>query len=81
MFAQSAPDIVARVLTAAGWTDVHIQPTTVTLRLGGDAHEATDYLANTGIARAVLDTIPGERREEAIEAVSDVLARHQSTDG
>jgi len=52
-----------------------------TLRLGGDAHEATDYLANTGIARAVLDTIPGERREEAIEAVSDVLARHQSTDG
>jgi ubiquinone/menaquinone biosynthesis C-methylase UbiE len=81
MFAQSSPDIVERVLTAAGWTAVHVQPTTVTLRLGGDAHEATEYLASTGIARAVLDTIPGERREEAIEAVTDALARHQSTDG
>ena len=34
----------------------------MSLRLGADAADATDYLADTGIARAVLDTIdPADR--------------------
>jgi SAM-dependent methyltransferase len=81
MFAQADPAIVDRVLTDAGWTEVQVQPTDVTLRLGRDASEATDYLAGTGIARAVLETIAPEHRKEAIAAVTDALAPHESTDG
>jgi SAM-dependent methyltransferase len=81
MFAQADPAIVERVLTDAGWTEVQVQPTHVTLSLGRDASEATDYLAGTGIARAVLETIAPEHRKEAIAAVTDALAPHESADG
>lgn len=81
MFAQSDPEVVERVLSAAGWINVHVQPTTVTLRLGADAQEATDYLADTGIARAVLDTIDQDQRDEAIAAVTAELAAHEGLDG
>lgn len=57
MFAQPDPAIVERVLGDAGWADIEVRPTAVTLRLGRDATEATDYLVGTGIARAVLETI------------------------
>lgn len=73
MFAQSDPVAVTEVLEAAGWRDVIVEPVTVSLRLGADAADATDYLADTGIARAVLDTIDPAQRDEAIAAVTEVL--------
>lgn len=81
MFAQSDPDVVERVLSEAEWSYVHVQPTTVTLRLGADAREATDYLADTGIARAVLDTVHPDRRGEAIAAVTATFADHEGQHG
>ena len=81
MFAQSDRAVVTDVLTAAGWHGVTVEPVTVSLRLGSDAEEATDYLADTGIARAVLDTIDPAHREDAIAAVTDALAPHHGPDG
>jgi ubiquinone/menaquinone biosynthesis C-methylase UbiE len=76
MFAQADPDQVEAVLTAAGWTDIRIDPITIELRLGDDAAEATDYLADTGIARRVLDTIAPEARATALAAVTELLAQY-----
>ena len=53
----------------------------MTLRLGRDAEQATDYLADTGVARAVLDTVEHERRDEAVAAVAAVLADHEGPNG
>ena len=81
MFAQSDPIVVTDVLAAAGWHDVTVDPVTVRLRLGGDAADATDYLADTGIARAVLDTIDPADRDDAVAAVTETLDAHADADG
>lgn len=81
MFAQSDPVAATEVLIAAGWRDVIVDPVTVSLRLGTDAADATDYLADTGIARAVLDTIDRADRDEAIAAVTDALEAHANASG
>jgi SAM-dependent methyltransferase len=81
MFAQSDPIAVTEILEAAGWRDVIVEPVTVSLRLGADAADATDYLADTGIARAVLDTIDPGQREEAIDAVTEALDAHADIGG
>jgi SAM-dependent methyltransferase len=81
MFAQSDPVAVTEVLKAAGWRDVSVDAVTVSLRLGADAADATRYLADTGIARAVLDTIDPAKRDEAITAVTLALEAHANADG
>jgi SAM-dependent methyltransferase len=81
MFAQSEPDIVTTVLTEAGYDDVALEPVTVELPLGADPAEATDYLADSGVGRAVLDTVPDDDRPSALEAVRSVLADHTDDNG
>jgi len=81
MFAQSDPDTATAVLTSAGWHAVEIDPMTVTMRLGADADDATDYFSDIGMVRSVLDTIDPTQQEEAIAAVRDELARHQGDEG
>ena len=81
MFAQSDPGVVTDVLAAAGWHAITVEPVTVSLRLGGDAVEAAGYLADTGIARAVLDTIAEDDRDAALAAVTETLAAHAAADG
>ena len=81
MFAQADPIAVTEVLAAAGWRDVIVDPVTVSLRLGSDAADATDYLADTGIARAVLDTVDPADRDEAIAAVTEALDAHADASG
>ncbi|MGQ0433727.1 MAG: class I SAM-dependent methyltransferase [Microthrixaceae bacterium] len=81
MFAQSDPVVVTTVLAAAGWHDITVEPVTLSMRLGANADEATDYLASTGIARSVLDTIEPSERERAVAAVTETLAAHAGPDG
>lgn len=81
MFAQSDSIVVTDVLERAGWRDVSVDAITVSLRLGGDAAEATEYLANTGIARSVLDTIPTADRDAALAAATETLTEHEGANG
>ena len=62
MFAQSDPDTVTATLRAAGFDKIELTPATVTLLLGADVEDATDYLATSGVGRAVLETVPAEKR-------------------
>jgi len=81
MFAQSDPVVISAVLTAAGFDHIIVTPVAVTMRFGADAEAATGYLTDTGIARTVLDTIPPDRREEAVESVTAVLTHHEGPAG
>jgi SAM-dependent methyltransferase len=81
MFAQSDPTEVTRVLTAAGWSDIAVEAIRVELPLGHDPVDAMEYLADTGIARRVLETIPDERRATALVEVVETLEAHRSEDG
>jgi hypothetical protein len=51
-------------------------PIEVLLRLGSDPADAVDYLAGTGVARRVLDTIDPEVRAHALKEVADELSAH-----
>jgi SAM-dependent methyltransferase len=81
MFAQSDPDTVTATLRAAGFDKIEMTPATVTLLLGDDVEDATDYLATSGVGRAVLETVPAEKRVAAISAVGEVLAAHAGAGG
>jgi ubiquinone/menaquinone biosynthesis C-methylase UbiE len=80
-FAQSDPEAVTSTLHRAGFTEVGFDPVSITLTLGRDPADATDYLANTGVARAVLATIPDEQHPAALDAVRTVLAEHTDAAG
>jgi SAM-dependent methyltransferase len=73
MFAQSDPDTIATTLRHAGYDDIDLEPLEVTLTLGSDPTEATDYLAKAGPGRAVLDTISPDQHPAALAAVRAVL--------
>lgn len=81
MFAQSDQAVITDVLRAAGWQAIDVDPISITLRLGANAEDATQYLANTGIARTVLDSISPSDRQRAIDDVTVTLAEHASADG
>jgi SAM-dependent methyltransferase len=81
MFAQADPGTVRAVLDDAGWTDIDIVPTRLDLDLGETAGDALDYLADTGIARAVLETIPAGDHHTALAEVKDVLESHRTSEG
>jgi SAM-dependent methyltransferase len=81
MFAQSDPDTVTATLHEAGYTEVELQPVSVTLPLGADPNQATTQLADTGVGRAVLDAVPESQRPAATAAVRAALADHAAPDG
>jgi hypothetical protein len=80
MFGQSDPDAVDAILRDAGYEHVELTPVTVPMRLGTDVDDAIDYLARSGIGRAVLDTVPTEQLPAALDAVRAVLAEHRAGD-
>ena len=81
MFAQSDPDLVRATLTRAGWTAVDSRAVTVSLRLGDTPADATGYLADGGVGRAVLETVPAPDQAAALAAVREALAPHLGSDG
>lgn len=81
MFAQSDPNTVAAVLRGSGFTDISVEAVTVPMHLGADPDEAADYLADTGMGRAVLDTMAPHQQRAALDAVRDVLREHHTPDG
>jgi ubiquinone/menaquinone biosynthesis C-methylase UbiE len=74
MFGQSEPARVTATLHESGYTEVELTPMNVTLALGDTVEDATHYLASSGIGRAVLETVPTEQREVAVDAVRTALA-------
>jgi SAM-dependent methyltransferase len=77
MFAQSDPDTVTNTLSAAGLTDIRLEPVAVSFTLGPTVDSAADYLADSGPGRLLLE--PGERTMAVagltrLKEAADVLA-------
>ena len=81
MFAQSQPDQITRVLSDAGFADVCTATHMLPLCFGATIDDAVGYLADSGPGRAILDTIPAERHDDALAAVADALLPHHSAAG
>ncbi len=81
MFAQSDPDTINTVLAGAGFVDIDIRPIAVPLDLGADVDAATAHLADTGVGRAALATIPTDQHLAALDAVREALGDHLDNDG
>jgi SAM-dependent methyltransferase len=80
MFAQAHPSNVHRTLGAAGFADISTEPHTLAMHLGTTITDAVDYLADSGPGRAILETIPPERHDDALAAVADALRPHHEPD-
>lgn len=77
MFAQSEPATIARVLGAAGFSDITTEARSVSFTLGATVDDAVEYLTDGGPGRALLDTITDDaRRDQAIDEVRAELADH-----
>jgi SAM-dependent methyltransferase len=82
MFAQSDAGIVAPTLQAAGFVDISMEATEVTLVLGQTLDDAVEHLADSGPGRVLIDTIrEGPAREAALADVRDALVDHQDDAG
>jgi ubiquinone/menaquinone biosynthesis C-methylase UbiE len=81
MFAQSDPAVIRSTLERASLTAIEVQPIDLVLRLGDDPRDATAHLAEMGTGRAILATIAEADRAAALDAVTEALQDHTSTDG
>ena len=76
MFSLADRDHLTSVVSAAGFSDVDVEPVSpaITLGGGGSLDETVEFLLGTGIARALFDGAQPDARRRAIDAVTDVLA-------
>jgi SAM-dependent methyltransferase len=82
MFGQSDPDVVTATLRAAGFGAITVEAAEVTFTIGQTIDDALKYVADTGLVRALLETIPeGAAREAALGDVRDRLAAHHDPSG
>ena len=76
-------DRVHRILTAAGFRDITIDPMEGKLVLGGTASldAAVTFVTQTGALRGLLGSADDRTRASAVSAVRAVLEPHASADG
>jgi SAM-dependent methyltransferase len=82
MFAQSDAAIITATLSGAGFVDIGLEATEVTLTLGQTIDEAVEHLADSGPGRVLLETIPeGPDRDAALADVRDAVVEHHDDSG
>lgn len=73
MFGLSETQRIGTVMAEAGWARVEVEPVLVAMELGVDAAGAAQYLAQTGVARVVMEALDPDRREAALAALADAM--------
>lgn len=76
MFSLKNPDEITRLLDAAGFTRIEIEPISPSILLGGGGtlDESTEFLLGMGIVRGLLGRLDPEARDAAIESVRRSLS-------
>jgi SAM-dependent methyltransferase len=82
-FSLGDADHVRTVLSTAGYHDITIDPIDESMLLGGggSAEQATTFLRNTGMGRALFSDAPKEDVEKAIAAVETALEPFVTPEG
>ena len=83
MFALAEPDDIRRLLSAAGFEDISIDPIREQMILGGGGtvQEAVAFVRRGGMARAVLSNVDEATEAKVIESVTEALAQHETVEG
>ncbi|MSO78309.1 MAG: class I SAM-dependent methyltransferase [Acidimicrobiia bacterium] len=82
-YALADPDRVRSIFDTAGFRDLSIDAFTAPMLVGGRGtlDDATTFMRNSGIARAMLDDKPANLQERAIAAVREALKPHLTDEG
>jgi SAM-dependent methyltransferase len=80
-FAQSDPDTVTRVLAAAGYDSIALNPVNLVLTVGTDLADGIDHVMSMRVVRGMYETVPDRDRPAALDAIRTVLADHTDDTG
>ncbi len=80
-FGLSSPEFVREVLTAAGFTDVAVEPSTATFHAGADADDAFAFVSSLGFTRFRLQDLDADQARAALDALRETLRAHQTEAG
>ncbi|MGH9244288.1 MAG: class I SAM-dependent methyltransferase [Acidimicrobiales bacterium] len=80
-FSLADPARIERVLSAAGWSAITIEPVAPRLWFGSDAIDFVEFAKGTGLARALLDNVDDTIAQRALDAMRDSLVPYETSDG
>jgi hypothetical protein len=80
-FGFANPDHVRRVLTDAGFADVQLDVIDAFQELGTDAEDAFSFVRTMGVVKGLTEELDEAGREQALTAVRETLAAHETPDG
>ena len=80
-FGLADPAYVAKVLDAAGYTDVDLAPVTSPMQLGGDSDAAYAFVSTIGPVVGMLEGLEPDERREALDTLRATLDAHHTGDG
>jgi SAM-dependent methyltransferase len=74
-------DFVTGLLASAGFTDVALEPIDAPIWFGADADDAYDFMHAQGVVIGLTETLDDATRQRALDALRDVLRRHETPEG
>ncbi|MFF0073208.1 class I SAM-dependent methyltransferase [Streptomyces sp. NPDC005494] len=78
MFSLTDPDRIRGLLTAGGFTDVDVRRVEVPGKWGVDAADAASFLLDSGPGHHLLDQVTPPEQDEARQALTAALQRHET---
>jgi SAM-dependent methyltransferase len=80
-FGLADPDHFRAVLGAGGFRAIELEDLAVPFRFGADPDEAASYAPEIGVLRPLLADLDADATTRALDALREVVAEHDSTDG
>ena len=80
-FGLADPDHVRRVLDAAGFENVDLEPIEEPVNFGADADDAFSFVRALGIVEGLTEDLDAATRARALEQVQRALTAHDTGDG
>ena len=80
-FGLADPDAVRAALTGAGFVDVAFAEINEAIFFGADADDAWSFVEHMGVVKGLTETLDEPARSEALGALQQALADHQTSDG
>jgi SAM-dependent methyltransferase len=80
-FSLADPERVTARLTAAGFTDIQLDPVDEPMEMGTDADDAFQFFAATGVVRGLLEGVDEAGRAQALDDLHTAFKQAESADG
>jgi SAM-dependent methyltransferase len=80
-FSLADPERVTTRLTAAGFTDIHLDPVDEPMELGTDAEDAFEFFKVSGVVRGLLDGVDDAGRAQALDDLHTAFKQAETPDG